>query len=54
MSKNKDKKDKKDNYNFDVFKNYKCDGQYKMMFNDNKVDIVEEQDDNKSLTNQWL
>ena len=33
---------KKDPYNFSVFDNYKCDGQYKLDFTDETVNIVEE------------
>ena len=30
-------------YNFDVFKDYKCDGQYKMELDGDNIKIVEEQ-----------
>lgn len=34
-----------DNYNFDIFKDYKCKGQYKMKFNNTNIEIVEEKVD---------
>lgn len=37
--KNKNKKQKDA---FEVFKNYKCDGQYTMRINGDKIEIVEE------------
>lgn len=33
---------KKDSYNFSVFDNYKCDGQYRLEFTEETVNIVEE------------
>lgn len=50
MKNNKSTK-KKDNYNFDVFKNYKCDGQYIMVFNDANVNIVEEDNSDDGILN---
>ena len=50
MKNNKSTK-KKDNYNFDVFKNYECDGQYIMIFNDANVNIVEEDNDGTDIVN---
>lgn len=42
---------KKDPYNFKVFENYKCDGQYRMEFSTETVSILEEPKESK-INNQ--
>lgn len=43
------KKQKEKEYNFSVFDNYKCDGQYTMQFNNDTVEIKEEERDYKDI-----
>ena len=40
-------------HNFDIFKNYKCDGQLVMNFNGTEIEIVEEEKVNKTA-NHWI
>lgn len=39
---------KKNDYDFSIFNNYKCDGQLVMTFSDDKINITEEKDTNKT------